>query len=100
MPEMMAIKIDGVVKNVLCYNTEEAAKALGVCTARVLQMRREGKLVAYSHGEKGCKSKFFFNVEDIEDYNLHRNDPKPPEPMKPLAPVSAAKKPRKRAQKR
>ena len=82
------------------YTTQEAAKALGVCRQRVLQMRREGKLVAYSHGEKGCKSKFFFKVEDIENYNLHRNDPKSPEQMKPLAPVSAVKKPRKRAQKR
>lgn len=81
------------------YTTQEAAKALGVCAARVLQMRREGKLVAYSHGEKGCKSKFFFKVEDVENFNLHRNDPKQIG-MKPLAPVSAAKKPRKRVPKK
>ena len=82
------------------YTTQEAAKALGVCAARVLKMRREGKLVAYSHGEKGCKSKFFFKVEDVENFNLHRNDPKPMELMKPLAPVGAAKKQRKKAPKK
>lgn len=46
------------------YSTKQAAEALGVCTSRVLQMRKEGKLIAYSHGEKGSKSKFFFKVED------------------------------------
>lgn len=42
------------------YTTQETAEALGVCRQRVLQMRLEGKLVAYSHGEKGSRSKFFF----------------------------------------
>ncbi len=70
------------------YTTQEAAEALGVCTARVLQMRREGKLTAYSHGEKGSKSKFFFRVEDVEFYKLHKNDAKP---LPPLRPVGAEK---------
>ena len=70
------------------YTTKEAAEALGVCTARVLQMRREGKLTAYSHGEKGSKSKFFFRVEDVEFYKLHKNDAKP---LPPLRPVGAEK---------
>ena len=70
------------------YSTKQAAEALGVCTARVLQMRREGKLTAYSHGEKGSKSKFFFRVEDVELYKLHKNDAKP---LPPLRPVGAEK---------
>lgn len=81
------------------YTTQEAAEALGVCRQRVLQLRLEGKLVAYSHGEKGCKSKFFFKVEDIESFNLRRNDPKQV-CMKPLAPVGAANKPRKKSPKK
>ena len=51
-------------------------------------MRREGKLTAYSHGEKGSKSKFFFRVEDVEFYKLHKNDAKP---LPPLRPVGAEK---------
>ena len=82
------------------YTTQETAEALGVCRQRVLQMRLEGKLVAYSHGEKGSRSKFFFKAEDVENYKLHRNDPKPSKLMKPLAPVSAAKKQRKKAPKK
>lgn len=82
------------------YTTQETAEALGVCRQRVLQMRLEGKLTAYSNGEKGSRSKFFFRVEDVENYKLHRNDPKPPELMKTLSPVGTSKKPRKRAQKR
>lgn len=70
------------------YTTQEAAEALGVCRQRVLQMRREGKLTAYSHGEKGSKSKFFFRVEDVELYKLHKNDTKP---LLPLRPVGAEK---------
>lgn len=70
------------------YTTQEAAEALGVCRQRILQLRLEGKLVAYSHGEKGCKSKFFFRVEDVEFYKLHKNDAKS---LPPLRPVGAEK---------
>lgn len=66
------------------YSTQQAAEALGVCRARVLQMRREGKLTAYSRGEKGSKSKFFFRVEDVENYKLHKNDEKPLPPLRPV----------------
>lgn len=81
------------------YTTQEAAEALGVCRQRVLQLRLEGKLVAHSHDEKGCKSKFFFKVEDVENLKLRRNDPEQVY-MKPLAPVSVANKPRKKSQKK
>ena len=47
------------------YTTKETAKALGVCYSRVLQLRKQGLLDAYSHGEKGSKSKFYFRVEDV-----------------------------------
>lgn len=57
------------------YTTQEAAKALGVCQARVLQLRKKGLLTAYSRGEKGNKSKFYFRVEDVERYKQHRDNP-------------------------
>lgn len=66
------------------YSTKQAAEALGVCTAMVLKLRRRGLLTAYSRGEKGCKSKFFFKVEDVESYKLHKDDPKPLPPLRPV----------------
>ena len=39
------------------YNTDQAAEVLGVHRSRVLQLRREGKLTAYTRGEKGSKSR-------------------------------------------
>lgn len=66
------------------YNTDQVAEVLGVCRARVLQLRREGQLIAYSRGEKGSKSKFFFKVEDVERYKLHKGDPKPLPPLRPV----------------
>ena len=59
------------------YTTQETAKVLGVCQARVLQLRKEGLLDAYSHGEKGSKSKFYFRVEDVESYKQNRDNPAP-----------------------
>ena len=50
------------------YTTQEVAKLLNVCPARVLQLRKQGLLDAYSHGEKGSKSKFYFKAEDVERY--------------------------------
>lgn len=50
------------------YTTQEVAKLLNVCPARVLQLRKQGLLDAYSHGEKGSKSKFYFRKEDVERY--------------------------------
>ena len=64
------------------YTTKEAAAALGICTARVLQLRREGVLDAYSRGETGSKSKFYFKVADVEYYKEHRDDPKPVPPLR------------------
>lgn len=64
------------------YTTKEAAAALGICVARVLQLRKEGVLDAYSRGEKGCKSKFYFKIADVESYKEHRNDPKPVPPLR------------------
>ena len=54
------------------YTTKETAKALGVCQARVLQLRKQGLLDAYSHGEKGSKSKFYFLADDVEHYKQSR----------------------------
>lgn len=59
------------------YTTQETAKALGVCYSRVLQLRKQGLLDAYSHGEKGSKSKFYFRVEDVERYKQSRENPQP-----------------------
>lgn len=66
------------------YTTKETAKALGVCQARVLQLRKQGLLDAYSHGEKGSKSKFYFLAEDVEHYKQSRDNPEQP----PLRKVS------------
>ena len=66
------------------YTTQETAKALGVCYSRVLQLRKQGLLDAYSHGEKGSKSKFYFRVEDVERYKQSRDNPEQP----PLRKVS------------
>ena len=60
------------------YTTKETAKALGVCYSRVLQLRKQGLLDAYSHGEKGSKSKFYFRVEDVERYKQSRDNPEQP----------------------
>lgn len=64
------------------YTTKEAAAALGICVARVLQLRKEGVLDAYSRGEKGSKSKFYFKVADVEYYKEHRNGSKPLPPLR------------------
>lgn len=66
------------------YTTKETAKELGVCQARVLQLRKQGLLDAYSHGEKGSKSKFYFRAEDVERYKRRRDNPEQP----PLRKVS------------
>ena len=55
-----------------------------VCQARVLQLRKQGLLDAYSHGEKGSKSKFYFRAEDVEHYKQSRDNPEQP----PLRKVS------------
>ena len=47
------------------YNTDQAAEVLGVHRSRVLQLRREGKLTAYTRGEKGSKSRLYFKAEDL-----------------------------------
>ena len=59
-------------------------QALGVCYSRVLQLQKQGLLDAYSHGEKGSKSKFYFRVEDVERYKQSRDNPEQP----PLRKVS------------
>lgn len=66
------------------YNTDQAAEVLGVHRSRVLQLRREGKLAAYTRGEKGSKSRLYFKVADVEYYKLHKDDPKPLEPLHPV----------------
>ena len=93
----MAVKIDGVVKEMLCYNIEETAEVLGVSTARVRQMRAEEKIKGFQEERKGPKGRLYFAVSAIEEYKLHKNDPKPA-PV--LVPAVMPEKPRKRAQKR
>ncbi len=66
------------------YNTDQAAEVLGVHRSRVLQLRREGKLTAYTRGEKGSKSRLYFKAEDLEYYKVHKDDPKPLEPLHPV----------------
>ena len=86
MPEMKAIKCDdGAVRDKLCYSVKEASEVLGICAARVLQLRKKELLQGLSDGEKGSKSKLYFTVEDVERCKQIRNEPKP---MKPLHKVS------------
>ena len=56
------------------YNTDQAAEVLGVHRSRVLQLRREGKLTAYTR----------FKAEDLEYYKVHKDDPKPLAPLHPV----------------
>ena len=85
MPRLMEIEeTPGVKTWEPCYNVEEAAKVLGVCRQRVLQMRNEMKLPGFSDGRKGSKSRLFFKVDDVEKYKVYKNAPKPLSPLRPV----------------
>ena len=64
------------------YTTREAAKLLGASPASVLKWRKDGLLEAYSHGEKGSKSKFYFKAEDLERLKRERQEPKDLPPLR------------------